>query len=283
MALVSQIARRDVTVALSGDGGDEIFGGYNRYIWGKHLKRNVGLFPPVLKNIASEGIRLMSPSEWDRIFKLLPMSRQPRQVGEKLHKLATIMNANSPSEIYEYMTTFWADGLPLVGADEPPRGLGDAVWGLNRNFTEQMMLADTLSYLPDDILVKVDRASMAVGLEARSPFLDHRLFEFSWSLPLSYRVRGGQGKSLLRQVLYKHVTKDILERPKSGFALPIGDYLRGPLRDWAESLLNRERLLRDGFFNADKVRGVWNQHLSGKFNRQYDIWSILMFQAWLES
>ena len=142
------------------------------------------------------------------------------------------------------------------------------------------MLADTLSYLPDDILVKVDRAAMGFSLETRAPFLDHRLFEFVWSLPLSYRIRGKQGKSLLREVLYRHVPRALIERPKTGFSLPIGDYLRGPLREWAESLLSVERLSQEDYFDAVRVRAVWEQHLSGKFNRQYDLWSVLMFQAW---
>lgn len=282
-ALVSQIARRDVTVALSGDGGDEIFGGYNRYIWGERLQAGLNRVPLAARKIAAGGIRCVSPSAWDGALSLLHASRRPRHGGEKLHKLADLISAKDAREMYARMSTFWSDGLPLSQPGGGVSGLDDAVWHAGYGFTEQMMLADTLTYLPDDILVKVDRAAMGVSLETRAPFLDHRLFEFAWSLPLSYRIRGKQGKSLLREVLYRHVPRELVERPKSGFALPIGDYLRGPLRDWAESLLNKERLSQEGYFDAVKVRSAWDQHLSGRFNRQYDLWSVLMFQAWLHT
>lgn len=279
-ALVSQVARRDVTVALSGDGGDEIFGGYNRYVLGERLRHQRERIPLIARQIAAKGLRTVSPPTWDRLLNLLPTLEHARHGGEKLHKLAAVMSAGGDREMYDRMTTFWQDGLPVPETRSRGSGLEEMVWRSTHSFQEKMMLADTLSYLPDDILVKVDRAAMGFSLETRAPFLDHRLFEFVWSLPLSYRIRGKQGKSLLREVLYRHVPRALVERPKTGFSLPIGDYLRGPLREWAESLLSPERLSQEGYFDASRVRAVWEQHLSGKFNRQYDLWSVLMFQAW---
>ena len=282
-ALVSQVARRDVTVALSGDGGDEIFGGYNRYVLGERLRRYLEGIPPASRGIAASGIRAISPSAWDAVLGLLPASRWSRHGGEKLHKLAAVMSADGERQMYDRMTTFWLDGSPVPEPRERGMGLEDAVWRSARPFQEKMMLADALTYLPDDILVKVDRAAMGFSLETRAPFLDHRLFEFVWSLPITYRIRGQQGKSLLREVLYRHVPRLLVERPKTGFSLPIGDYLRGPLREWAESLLSAECLSQEGYFDVARVRAVWAQHLSGKANRQYDLWSVLMFQAWLHA
>lgn len=279
-ALISQVARRDVTVALSGDGGDEIFGGYNRYVLGERLRRQRQRLPLVARQLGATAMRAVSPLVWDSFLDLLPVSRRLRHGGEKLHKLAAVIAAGGDREMYQRMTTFWLDGLPVPEPCRPRSGLEDGVWSSAYPFQEKMMLADTLSYLPDDILVKVDRASMGFSLETRAPFLDHRLFEFVWSLPISYRIRGKEGKSLLREVLYRHVPRTLVERPKTGFSLPIGDYLRGPLREWAESLLSVERLSEDDYFDSTRVRSVWIQHLSGKANRQYDLWSVLMFQAW---
>jgi asparagine synthase (glutamine-hydrolysing) len=279
-ALVSQVARRDVTVALSGDGGDEIFGGYNRYVLGERLRHYRQRTPLLARQIAAKGLRAVSPPTWDSLLSLLPITKQAPHCGEKLHKLADVMSSDGDREMYGRMTTFWLDGLPVKEPQGHHSGLEEEVWRSSYSFQEKMMLADTLSYLPDDILVKVDRAAMGFSLETRAPFLDHRLFEFVWSLPLSYRIRSKQGKSLLREVLYRHVPRALIERPKTGFSLPIGDYLRGPLREWAESLLSVERLSQEDYFDAVRVRAVWEQHLSGKFNRQYDLWSVLMFQAW---
>lgn len=282
-ALVSQVARRDVTVALSGDGGDEIFGGYNRYVLGERLRRQRRRFPLFARQLGATGLRAISPPAWDNLLGLVPALRRLRHGGEKMHKLAAVISAGDNREMYQRMTTFWLDGLPVPEPNAHGFGLEEEVWRSAYPFQEQMMLADTLSYLPDDILVKVDRAAMGFSLEARAPFLDHRLFEFVWSLPMSYRIRGKEGKSLLREVLYRHVPRTLVERPKTGFSLPIGDYLRGPLREWAESLLSEERLSKEGYFDPNIVRSVWAQHLSGKVNRQYDLWSVLMFQAWMDA
>lgn len=283
MALVSQVARQEVTVALSGDGGDELFGGYNRYLWGPSVQKYCSVLPQALRNGIGHGIRSVSPFQIDRFLGLALGSSKSRHLGEKLHKLSYVLPADDSREIYRRLCSFWHADFPLFGFFESsdPDRLDDAVWQQDWPLAERMMLADTMTYLPDDILVKVDRAAMGVGLESRAPFLDYRLFEFMWSLPLEYRIRRRESKALLRHLLYRHVPKQLIERPKSGFAIPIGKYLRGPLRDWAESLLDPIRLRREGFFDVGKVRNAWDQHRTGRFNRQYDLWSILMFQAWL--
>jgi asparagine synthase (glutamine-hydrolysing) len=284
-ALVSQLARRDVTVALSGDGGDEIFGGYNRYLLGPRVQAYCDALPRALREGIGQSLRSVAPSTWDCLLGLITNSSRPRHLGEKLHKLASVLHAANSGDIYQRLATFWHRDFPLIGSGESSAdsGLDDGIWQLDWPFAEQMMLADTLTYLPDDILVKVDRAAMGVSLETRAPFLDHRLFEFAWSLPPGYRIRGLESKALLRQLLYRHVPKELIARPKSGFALPIGRYLRGPLRDWAESLLDPVLLRQEGYFDVDKVRAAWDQHFSGRFNRQYELWSILMFQTWKET
>jgi asparagine synthase (glutamine-hydrolysing) len=205
--------------------------------------------------------------------------------GEKLHKLALILGAGDPDEIYRGLTSQWQNPASVVlSGVEPVTMLTDrTAWATLSDFTQRMMFLDLISYLPDDILVKVDRAAMGVSLETRVPMLDHEVVEFAWRIPLSLKIRDGQGKWLLRQVLYKHVPRELIERPKTGFDVPIGDWLRGPLRDWAESLLNEPRLRREGFFDATEIRDRWNQHLSGRRDWQQALWNILMFQAWLEA
>jgi asparagine synthase (glutamine-hydrolysing) len=284
-ALVSRVAREEVTVALSGDGGDEVFGGYNRYVWGESLFRRTRCFPRWSRSLLRDALLAASPSAWDKLAGMLPGIAAVRQPGEKLHKFAAALDAGSPQAFHDCLTTFWRSGNPVLGAPaEVSGGYPSAeLWRSNRGLTESMMLADTLNYLPDDILVKVDRAAMGFSLETRAPFLDHRLFAFVWSLPLHFRVRRHGGKYLLRKLLDRYVPREMVERPKSGFALPVHEWLRGPLRDWCEGLLNESRLRQEGFFDPVVVRKAWDEHLSGRKNRQYDLWSILMFQAWQES
>jgi asparagine synthase (glutamine-hydrolysing) len=283
-ALVSAFARQHVTVALSGDGGDEIFGGYNRYLWGCRVSKAIRRLPLCLRRGSQALISRIGPTEWDSAIHRLPFGAKLRHPGEKMHKLAGVLDARDDRELYRRMASFWHLGLPVAGnggaAEWHP--WDEEAWAPGLAFPERMMLADALTYLTDDVLVKVDRAAMGVGLETRAPFLDHRVFEFAWSLPLDFRIRGGETKAVLRQVAYRYLPKSVLDRPKSGFALPLHDYLRGPLRDWAEALLARDRLKGEGYFDPDAVRLTWEQHLSGRFNRQYEIWSVLMFQAWLE-
>jgi asparagine synthase (glutamine-hydrolysing) len=286
--LVSELTRQHVTVSLSGDGGDELFGGYNRYFWGRSIWQKIGWIPGGLRKLLSSGLTLLSPQAWDNLFMrlepVLPGKARQRLPGDKLHKLAEILAVENPEAMYLGLVSHWKDPAVVVsGAVEPLTVLTDSRrWANLPDFTQRMMFLDLISYLPDDILVKVDRASMGVSLEARVPFLDHRIVEFAWQVPLSMKIRNGQGKWLLRQVLYKYVPEDLIERPKMGFGVPIDKWLRGPLRDWAESLLNEKRLKQEGFFNPAPIRQKWHEHLSGKRNWQYYLWDILMFQAWLE-
>jgi asparagine synthase (glutamine-hydrolysing) len=279
--LVSQLARQHVTVSLSGDAGDELFCGYNRYqmtagLWGK-----VSCLPHPLRQLAASAVTAVPPGVWDKLGGLLPMSR----VGDKLHKGAALLGSRSVADLYRGMVSHWSDPASVVlGATEPATvltSLPPALQGLGD--VERMMSLDMLSYLPDDILVKVDRAAMGVSLETRVPFLDHRVVEFAWSLPLAYKLRGGVTKWPLRQVLYRYVPRELIERPKMGFGVPIDHWLRGPLREWAETLLAEPRLRSEGFFDPAPIRQKWDEHLSGKRNWQYHLWDVLMFQAWLEA
>lgn len=287
--LVSRLARQHVTVSLSGDGGDELFGGYNRYSWGRNIWHRIGWMPPALRSIAARAVHTLSPQQWDKLFQLagpvLPGSMRVRLPGDKLHKLAGMFDAATPEEVYRRLVSIWQQPADIViNASEPPTALTNtpAMPRLD-DFTLRMMYLDLVSYLPDDILAKVDRAAMGVSLETRVPFLDHRVVEFAWQLPLSLKIRDGQGKWPLRQVLYKYVPEALVERPKMGFGVPLDAWLRGPLRDWAETLLDEARLTREGYFHPAPIREKWQEHLSGKRNWQHHLWAVLMFQAWLES
>jgi len=286
--LVSQLARKSVTVSLSGDGGDELFGGYNRYFWGRSLWKRLGRIPCSLRGAGAGLMNAVPPGVWDSLFRvagpLLPAGARQRNPGDKIAKLAEIMGADGPDALYLALISHWKQPTQLVdGSQEPLTPFTDrSQWAELSDFTQRMMYLDTVSYLPDDILVKVDRASMGVSLEAREPLLDHRIVEFAWQLPMEMKIREGQGKWLLRQVLYKHVPQSLIERPKTGFGVPIDQWLRGPLRDWAETLLSESALKRHGVFNAAPIRKKWAEHLSERHNWQYYLWNILMVQAWLE-
>ena len=205
-------------------------------------------------------------------------------IGDKLHKGAGVLASASVDDLYLGMVSHLRNPADwVIGGTEPPTkltGLRPDLDGLGT--LERMMVLDAISYLPDDILVKVDRAGMAVSLESRVPFLDHRLVEFAWTLPLDYKLRDGQTKWLLRQVLYRHVPRELIDRPKMGFGVPLHEWLRGPLRDWAEELLDEARLAREGFFHPAPIRKIWAEHLSGRRNWMAQLWNVLMFQAWLE-
>lgn len=287
--LVSQMARQHVTVSLSGDAGDELFGGYNRYFLTKDLWRKIGWLPSMGRQALAHGITRISPSRWDQLNSMIspaiPRNKRSSQVGNKAHKLAEVLAASTPEAIYRNLVSHWKSPAELVcSGREPLTTLTNRMSLANVSELEhRMMFLDAISYLPDDILTKVDRAAMGVSLETRVPFLDHRVVEFAWKLPLHLKIRDGQGKWLLRQVLYKHVPREMIERPKMGFGVPIDSWLRGPLREWAEELLDESRLKQEGFFDPGPIRLKWQEHLSGQRNNQYYLWDVLMFQAWLEN
>lgn len=282
--LVSQIARKQVTVSLSGDAGDELFCGYNRYIMTARLWRKLNIIPVILRRGISWLLRAIPVETWNSLSILIPRAWRLSNVGDKLHKAASVLASTSIEQLYLGLVSHWHNPERVViGGKEPLTALTDP--DRKAQFSDpitQMMAQDTLSYLPDDILVKVDRAAMAVSLETRVPFLDHQVLEHAWRLPMNLKLKQGQSKWCLRQILYKYVPKELIERPKMGFAVPLDSWLRGPLLEWAENLLNHERLVSEGFFNADIISNMWNEHKSGKRNWQYQLWDILMFQAWFE-
>ena len=286
--LVSQLARQKVTVALSGDAGDELFGGYSRYTLAQNLWNKAARIPRPLRSVAAAGIKALPVAGWNAgiapLRALLPRSLRDANVGDKLHKGAALLSARQIDDLYAQLVSHWEPQGLVLGAQEPAtalRGQGLPLEGLSN--IERMMALDAITYLPGDILTKVDRAAMGVSLETRVPFLDHRVVEFAWGLPMQYKLQGGVGKWALRQVLYRHVPKALIERPKMGFGVPIDSWLRGPLRDWSENLLDESRLRQEGFFNPAPIRQKWTEHLSGKRNWQHHLWDVLMFQAWLEA
>jgi asparagine synthase (glutamine-hydrolysing) len=284
--LVSRLAREHVTVSLSGDGGDELFGGYNRYTWARNLDRTLGLLPHAVRRCVAHRAKTISPASWDstcaRAIGLFRRNARQDRYGDKVHKLAEIIDAPSREAMYWRLVSQWKQpDKVLIDATEPPTRLSDqASWPVLPSFIQQIMLLDSLVYLPDDILVKLDRAGMAVSLETRVPLLDHRLFEFAWRLPAHQKIRRGSGKWILREVLARHVPRALFERPKMGFGVPIGDWLRTDLRAWADDLLSPEALRAGGYFHAGTVAATWHEHLSGRRNHQHALWPILMFEAW---
>lgn len=278
--LVARLARQDVTVSLSGDAGDELFAGYNRYLFVERIWKTIRWMPQPVRHLLAQALKLAPVQAVNSLGHKLP--KVPAQLGDKLQKFAGILPLDHFA-IYDSLTSHWKHDDPVTVQStgqapfSPYMGQSSGV----ASFTEQMMYLDTLSYLPDDILVKVDRAAMANSLETRVPLLDHRVVEYAWSLPLSQKLRHGQTKWPLRQVLYRYVPKELIERPKQGFGIPLDQWLRGSLKDWASDLLSSQSLKQSPYLNVDFVQARWQEHLSGSRNWQYGLWNILMFQAWL--
>jgi len=287
--LVSKLARKDVTVSLSGDGGDELFGGYSRYSFLERILNTFRILPLPVRNLAGALLRIIPPQHIDLIVgalrPLVPERLRFSNPGDKAHKVADFISLRTPADLYYQALSHWncPDEI-VIGASEPDTiRLAIAESSRGATFEQMMMLTDLVNYLPDDILTKLDRASMAVSLEARVPLLDHRVVEFAWTLPAHLRNRDRKSKWILRKVLYKYVPSHLVDRPKMGFGVPIDRWLRGPLRDWAESLLNERRLRDEGYFDAPRIRHAWREHLAGRGFWQYRLWDVLMFQSWLQA
>ncbi len=289
--LVSELARQHVTVSLSGDGGDELFGGYNRYTRATHIWRQFGWMPYSVRAAVARILMSCPPAVWDQVLDglrfLVPSGWRYSMAGSKIHKIADMLGSRSADEIYFRLLSRWGEGeTPLAsGVEQDGAGFSNII-NVPESLTDlehRMMYLDSVTYLPNDILVKVDRAAMANSLEARAPFLDHRVIEFAWRLPLRFKIDGGRGKLVLNSVLNKYVPRSITSRPKAGFAVPIDTWLRGPLKLWANDLLDPSVLRNQGYLSDAVVGKKWGEHLSGKRNWSAQIWSIVMFQAWLST
>lgn len=288
--LVSRLARRDVTVALSGDGGDELFAGYNRYAFVSTFWARLQQIPVPLRRLCAAALAVPGSETWDKVFRLmgpcLPPLLCPALPGQKMQKVAAVFSAKSLLALHGRLVSQWANPELVVHSDL--RRNEDALW--EHLLAEipgvapvtQQMFWDMQTYLVDDILTKVDRASMRVGLEVRVPLLDHGVVELAWRIPLELKLRDGSGKWLLKKLLHRYVPRELVERPKMGFSVPIDAWLRGPLREWAETYLSVDRIRAEGFLDAGVVRQTWEEHLNGSVNRGGPLWTILMFQVWLE-
>jgi asparagine synthase (glutamine-hydrolysing) len=281
--LVSKFAREQVTVALSGDGGDELFGGYNRYFGTARLWKHMKKLPKPLRSGIGRSMGALPAGAWNTLSAALPSRRRPPHFGTKVQKaFRTMGRASTVDTVFSTFLDEWsASPSPVIGdAGIPPACGFDMDAGGDAPDAVRMMYCDAVSYLPDDILCKVDRAAMSVSLETRVPFLDHRVAAVAARIPIQMKIRGGSGKHILRQLLYREAPRQLFERPKAGFGIPVGEWIRGPLRGWAEELLDQRRLKEEGFFDPAIVHRRWQQHLSGQSDSTHAIWSILMFQAW---
>ncbi|MCG7495011.1 asparagine synthase (glutamine-hydrolyzing) [Thalassobius sp. Cn5-15] len=285
--LVCEMARKSVTVCLSGDGGDELFCGYNRHAMGFDIFQKMKKLPYPIRVAIGKMMGRVPPSMLEAAQHILPKATRVQNISERLPKLLKVLSCADGQEFYDSLISQSVNTVDLL---QPHPDLSSAKLTFNTHLLDQvsdmrdqMMLMDIQTYLHDDVLTKVDRASMAVNLEARVPLLDHRLIEFAWQVPVGLKYRDKTGKWLLRQALHRHVPKEIMERPKMGFGVPVSTWLRGPLRDWAEQLLDPKSMQQEGFLNPTAVQDIWRKHLNGTEGLQYTLWNILMFQAWMRN
>ena len=287
MHLVSRLARSEVTVALSGDGGDELFAGYNRHAWLERLWRRSAPLPDPVRRSAGSALIHLPASLFDgvaRVSDRLPVRMRIRNPAIKVAKVGKVLAASGPEDAYLSLVSYWDDAESMVVGAGPTPSMSSrpSEWPALSGITEQMLWLDLVGYLPDDILTKLDRAAMAVSLETRVPFLDRSVLELAWRLPMTLKLHGGTTKWLLRQVLYRHVPAELVERPKMGFGFPIGPLLRGPLRAWAEELLAEDRLANQGLLDPVPIRRAWQQHLHGRRDLALELWDVVALQAWLD-
>jgi asparagine synthase (glutamine-hydrolysing) len=283
-ALVCELTGKHVSVVLTGDGGDELFAGYNHYALGLGLWEKANLAPPALRKLGAHAILSQPHTRLDRLGKCIPRRWRPAQLGMKMHKFASAILLDDPDSRYWRMLSHWHEPDAIVIGAHESKGIqwDETVKNSIPNFLDRMQFLDTVTYLPGDILTKVDRASMSVALEARMPLLDHRVVELAWNMPRRMKLRDGQSKWALRQLLYKRVPRRLIDRPKMGFGVPLDQWLRGPLREWAGNLLGGQRLERQGLFAAGPIRERWQAHLDGA-NWGYSLWNVLMAQAWIDA
>jgi asparagine synthase (glutamine-hydrolysing) len=283
--LLSRIARKHVTVSLSGDAGDELFGGYNRYLWGRTLWSAVGWMPAGARRMSARTLSALGPGT-SKILEhmanaVLPPRLRMATVGDRVQKAATILDVPDKHQLHLHLASLWQQ--PRKVLRNPPAADVSAEIPWSRHVDDpvaQMMYSDAMSYLTDDILAKVDRAAMGVSLETRVPLLDHRVVELAWSLPMRMRIRNGETKWILRRLLHRSIPRNLIERPKMGFSIPLEQWLRGPLRDWAEDLLSTRALDEHGLFDSAFLRSLWLDHAEGRRNHAAQLWTILMFQSW---
>lgn len=285
--LVSRLARTKVTVSLSGDGGDELFAGYNRHAWLERLWRHTSALPGPVRRLSGSTLERIPPSFVDGVARItgsLPVRWQVRNPATKVAKVGKVLAADGPADAYLALVSHWdsTEGMVLGAREQTSLSSDPSAWPALSGMTEQMLWLDLVGYLPDDILTKLDRAAMATSLETRVPFLDRSVLELAWRLPMEMKLHGGVTKWILRQVLYRHVPPALVDRPKMGFGVPIGSWLRGPLRPWADELLDEKRLAHQGLLDVEPVRRAWSQHLTGRRDRAYELWDVLVLQAWLD-
>jgi len=281
--LVSELARKQVKVSLSGDGGDELFCGYSRYTEGYQIWKKIRLLPAPLRRALGALLQVLPGASLESLMRFLPERYQVPHLADRLPKLAGVVKADLGESYFRQLVSHWEDPAMVVLGGAEPKTIFEMPERLPKlaELREQMMYMDTITYLPDDILAKVDRATMAMSLEGRVPLLDHRIVELSWRVPMSLMYRNGKSKWVLREVLYRYVPRELMERPKRGFGVPIETWLRGPLVEWAEGLLDEKKLREEGFFDPIPIRKMWQEHLTDQRRWHYHLWDVLMFQAWL--